>query len=173
MAVPSLLAERGYGGTTIAAIAQRAGVGRAALYRRWRSKGEIVFAALVHGLELLDPPELGSLQGDLGALGERIAFLSDTDVARAAFVGLTSELDQDPGLRDALDRLWTVERDYIATILERAVARGELEPGADPELIRRLLVGAIAIAPIYGGGPTAAREAAAIVAAGLLARFAP
>jgi AcrR family transcriptional regulator len=172
-AVLSLLAERGYQRTTITAVAERAKVGRGALYRRWRSKGEMVFGAVVHGLELADPPQYGSLAGDLEALGERIALLSDSAIARAALLGLTTELDGDPGLREALDaRLWAVERRYLAVILTRAVARGELRPGVDPELVRRLLVGAIAIAPIYGGGPTAAREAAAIVAAGLLARYA-
>jgi AcrR family transcriptional regulator len=173
-AVLSLLAERGYQRTTIAAVAERAGVGRGALYRRWRSKGEMVFAAVVHGLELGDPPQYGSLTGDLEALGERIALLSDSEIAHAAMLGLTAELDTDAGLREVLDaRLWAVERRYLAVILKRAVDRGEIQPGVDPELVRRLLVGAIAIAPIYGGGPTAAREAAATVAAGLLARHAP
>ena len=174
VAVLSLLAERGYQRTTIAAVAERAGVGRGALYRRWRSKGEMVFGAVVHGLELGDPPRYGSLTGDLGALGERIALLSDSEIAHAAMLGLTAELGTDVGLRDALDaRLWAVERRYLAVILQRAADRGEIRPGVDPELIRRLLVGAIAIAPIYGGGPTAAREAAAIVAAGILAQHAP
>lgn len=173
-AVLSLLAQRGYQRTTIAAVADQAGVGRGALYRRWRSKGELVFGAVVHGLELADPPQHGSLAGDLEALGERIALLSDSEIARAALLGLTAELDTDAGLREALDtRLWAVERRYVAVILQRAVDRGEIQPGIDPELVRRLLVGAIAIAPIYGGGPTAAREAAAIVAAGLLARYTP
>ena len=174
VAVLSLLAERGYQRTTIAAVAERAGVGRGALYRRWRSKGEMVFGAVVHGLELGDPPRYGSLTGDLEALGERIALLSDSEVAHAAMLGLTAELGTDVGLREALDaRLWAVERRNLAVILQRAADRGEIRPGVDPELIRRLLVGAIAIAPIYGGGPTAAREAAAIVAAGILARHAP
>ena len=173
-AVLSLLAQRGYQRTTIAAVADQAGVGRGALYRRWRSKGEMVFGAVVHGLELADPPQHGSLAGDLEALGERIALLSDSEIARAALLGLTAELDTDAGLREALDtRLWAVERRYVAVILQRAVDRGEIQPGIDPEMVRRLLVGAIAIAPIYGGGPTAAREAAAIVAAGLLARYTP
>ena len=172
--VLSLLAQRGYQRTTIAAVADQAGVGRGALYRRWRSKGEMVFGAVVHGLELADPPQHGSLAGDLEALGERIALLSDSEIARAALLGLTAELDTEAGLREALDtRLWAVERRYVAVILQRAVDRGEIQPGIDPELVRRLLVGAIAIAPIYGGGPTAAREAAAIVAAGLLARYTP
>jgi len=173
-AVLSLLSERGYQRTTIAAVAERARVGRGALYRRWRSKGEMVFGAVVHGLELADPPQYGSLTKDLEALGERIAALSDSEIAHAALLGLTTELDADPGLREVLDaRLWAPERRYLAVILTRAVERGEIRPGADPELLRRLLVGAIAITPIYGGGPTAAREAAAIVAAGVLARYAP
>lgn len=173
-AVLSLLAKRGYQRTTIAAVAERAGVGRGALYRRWRSKGEMVFGAVVHGLELADPPQHGSLAGDLEALGERIALLSDSEIAHAALLGLTAELDTDAGLREALDaRLWAVERRYLAVILQRGADRIEIRPGVDPELVRRLLVGAIAIAPIYGGGPTAAREAAAIVAAGLLSRYAP
>jgi AcrR family transcriptional regulator len=173
-AVLSLLAQRGYQGTTIAAVAERAGVGRGALYRRWRSKGEMVFGAVVHGLQLADPPQHGSLGGDLEALGARIALLSDSEIAHAALLGLTAELDADAGLRATLDaRLWAVERRYLAVILQRAVDRGEIQAGVDPELVRRLLVGAIAITPIYGGGPTAAREAAAIVAAGLLSRYAP
>jgi len=134
----------------------------------------MVFGVVVHDLDLADPPQSGSLTGDLEALGERIALLSNSEIARAALLGLTAELDRDPGLRDALDtRLWTVERRYVAVILRRAADRGEIQPGIDPELVRRLLVGAIAIAPLYGGGPTAAREAAAIVAAGLLARYTP
>jgi hypothetical protein len=134
----------------------------------------MVFGAVVHGLELADPPQHGSLTGDLEALGERIALLSDSEIAHAALLGLTAELDADAELREALDaRLWAVERQYLAVILRRAVDRGEIRPGVDPELVRRLLVGAIAIAPIYGGGPTPARETAAIVAAGLLARYVP
>jgi AcrR family transcriptional regulator len=173
-AVLSLLNERGYQRTTIAAVAERARVGRGALYRRWRSKGEMVFGAVVHGLELADPPQRGSLTRDLQALGERIAALSDSETAHAALLGLTTELDADPGLGEVLDaRLWAPERRYLAVILKRAVERGEIRPGVDPELLRRLLVGAIAITPIYGGGPTAAREAAAIIAAGVLTRYAP
>ena len=173
-AVLSLLAERGYRRMTVAAVAERARVGPGAVYRRWRSKAEMAFAAIIHGLELDQPPQLGSLEGDLGALGERIGLLSESEVARAALVGITGELDREPQLRTMLDDgVWEVERRYIAVILDRAVARAELRPGVDPELVRRLLVGAIALAPIYGGGPTAAREAAAIVAAGLRARHGP
>ena len=168
-AVRALLAREGYSGTTIERVAAHAGVGRGAVYRRWRSKAEMVFAAVVHSAELPTPVDSGTLDGDLVALAERIAELTGTDQARAALAGLVAELAGDAELARALeDRLFAAERRYVSLILERACARGELGRGADPELVRRLLVGPIAFAPLFA--PTAQprpREVADLVAAGL------
>jgi AcrR family transcriptional regulator len=174
-AVHELLAREGYAGTTIERVAARAGVGRGAVYRRWRSKAEMVFAAVVHSAELPPPVDRGTLEGDLAALAERIAAITGTDQARAALAGLVAELAGEPELATALeDRLFAAERRYVALILERACARGELGRGADPELVRRLLVGPIAFTPLFA--PTAQprpREVARLVAAGLLTTHPP
>ena len=174
-AIRELLASEGYAGTTIERVAARAGVGRGAVYRRWRSKAEMVFAAVVHSAELPTPVDSGTLEGDLVALAERIAALTGTDQARAALAGLVAELAGDPELATALeDRLFAAERRYVALILERACARGELGPGTDPELVRRLLVGPIAFTPLFA--PTAQprpRDVARLVAAGLLTTHPP
>lgn len=170
-AVHALLASEGYAGTTIAAVAARAGVGRGALYRRWRSKAELVFANVIHATQLAEPEDCGTLSGDLEALSLQIAQLTGSAAARAALISLAS----DPELGGALDeRLFAAERRHLARILTRANARGELGPGADPELVRRLLVGPIALAPLFspasGGDP---RKIARIVAAGLLTTHPP
>jgi len=55
----TLLAERGFPGTTIEAIAGRAGVGRNTIYRRWPTKEELLADAL---RELT--AELGVQEGD-------------------------------------------------------------------------------------------------------------
>jgi AcrR family transcriptional regulator len=174
-AIRALLAREGYAGTTIERVAAHAGVGRGAVYRRWRSKAEMVFAAVVHSAELPSPVDSGTLEGDLVALADRIAELTRTDQARAALAGLVAELAGDPQLATALeDRLFAAERRYIALILERARARAELGPGADSELVRRLLVGPIAFTPLFA--PTAQprpREVAHLVAAGLLTTHPP
>jgi AcrR family transcriptional regulator len=174
-AVHELLAREGYPGTTIGRVAARAGVGRGAVYRRWRSKAEMVFAAVVHSAELPPPVDRGTLEGDLAALAERIAAITGTDQARAALAGLVAELAGEPELATALeDRLFAAERRYVALILERACARGELGRGADPELVRRLLVGPIAFTPLFA--PTAQprpRDIASLVAAGLLTTHPP
>jgi AcrR family transcriptional regulator len=174
-AVHELLAREGYAGTTIERVAVRAGVGRGAVYRRWRSKAEMIFAAVVHSAELPPPVDSGTLEDDLVALAERIAELTGTEQARAALAGLVAELAGDPELARTLeDRLFAAERRYVALILERARARGEMGRGAEPELVRRLLVGPIAFTP-----PSAAnaqprpRDVARLVAAGLLATHPP
>jgi AcrR family transcriptional regulator len=174
-AIRELLAREGYAGTTIERVAAHAGVGRGAVYRRWASKAEMVFAAVVHPAELATPADSGTLEGDLGALAERIADLTGTDEARAALAGLVGELAGDPQLAGALeDRLFAAERRYVALILERARARGELGRAVDPELVRRLLVGPIAFTPLFS--PTAhprPRDVARLVAAGLRATHPP
>jgi AcrR family transcriptional regulator len=174
-AVHGLLAREGYAGTTIERVAAHAGVGRGAVYRRWRSKAEMVFAAVVHSAELPSPVDSGTLEGDLVALAERIADLTGTDQARAALAGLVAELAGDPELAAALeDRLFAAERRYVALILERACARGELGRGADPELIRRLLVGPIAFTPLFApAAQPRPDEVARLVAAGLLTSHPP
>jgi AcrR family transcriptional regulator len=174
-AVHELLAREGYAGTTIERVAAHAGVGRGAVYRRWRSKAEMIFAAVVHSAELPAPVDSGTLEDDLVALAERIAELTGTDQARAALAGLVAELAGDPELAKALeDRLFGAERRYVALILERACGRGELGRGADPELVRRLLVGPIAFTPLFT--PTAQprpRDVARLVSAGLLTTHPP
>ena len=120
-AIHELLAREGYAGTTIERVAARAGVGRGAVYRRWRSKAEMVFAAVVHSAELPTPVDSGTLEGDLVALAERIAALTGTDQARAALAGFVGELAGDPELARGLeDRLFAAERRYVSLILERA-----------------------------------------------------
>jgi AcrR family transcriptional regulator len=173
-AVHELLAREGYAGTTIERVAANAGVGRGAVYRRWRSKAEMVFAAVIHSADLPAPVDSGTLEGDLVALAERIADLTGTDHARAALAGLVAEMAGDPELARALEeRMFAAERRYLALILERARARKELGR-AEPELVRRLLVGPIALTPLFA--PTAQprpRDVARLVAAGLLATHPP
>jgi AcrR family transcriptional regulator len=69
------LDEHGYDATNMNDIAARAGVGKAAIYRRWSSKAALMADALVHWRpDLLDRdvPDTGSLTGDLEAVVERV-----------------------------------------------------------------------------------------------------
>ena len=141
-----LLRERGYGGVTMEGVAARAGVGKAAIYRRFPTKAELVFAAAVHGLELPPPEDTGSLRGDLEALIRRIVALLTRPVAAAAVPGLFADLGSDRELAARFEQTFiSPARAVVAAALDQAVARGELRARPDPELVHVLLLGPLFI----------------------------
>jgi AcrR family transcriptional regulator len=130
-AVRALLADSDYAEVSIARISGLAGAGRAAIYRRWSSKPELVFAAVVHGTELdARRFDRGGLAIDLYALVEHVVTLLNTPVARNALPGLVADLQTNPEVRRGFRaRFIRVEHELIAGILSRARSRGELRAG--------------------------------------------
>src|SRR3954469_17695240 len=72
LATRELLAERGFDGMTMDAVADRAGAGKATVYRRWPSKVQLTVDAVVcaRGIPMTidDVPDTGSLRSDLLAV---------------------------------------------------------------------------------------------------------
>jgi AcrR family transcriptional regulator len=65
-AATDLLAERGLAGMSMEEVAARAGVGKATVYRRWRSRGALALDAFMAEFQALQPlPDTGTLRGDL------------------------------------------------------------------------------------------------------------
>jgi AcrR family transcriptional regulator len=142
-AAHALLNEVGYAGLTMEAVAARAKVGKATLYRRFGSKAELVFAKTVHA-SALPAIDTGSLRGDLALLGERIVADLMPPTTRAALPGLLADLARDSQLREHFHRTFIAsERALIADLLERAHDRGELAAAADADLVHALLLGSI------------------------------
>ncbi|GHF05735.1 TetR/AcrR family transcriptional regulator [Pseudolysinimonas yzui] len=133
------LAESGYAGMTTDAVAARAGVGKAAMYRRWPSKAELALDAVARlDGATIDPdalPDTGSLRGDLRAI---LALQDDVDDERRlrVMVGLASMLADDERLAAAITAPWI---DANRTILRRAVARGEIAPTTDVETMAGII----------------------------------
>ncbi|OBK77099.1 TetR/AcrR family transcriptional regulator [Mycobacterium sp. 1164985.4] len=124
------LREHGYEATNMNDIAARAGVGKAAIYRRWSSKAALITDALVYWRpDLLtdEPPDTGSLQGDMEALVERAERNEDAMVTYDLILRVAIEAVHDRELALALDDLMLLRgRRKMATILGRAVDRGEI-----------------------------------------------
>ncbi len=77
-AVRAELGEHGYDGLTPEAVAARAGVHRATVYRRWGDVGGLLADVLdAAGDDGWEPPDTGSLEGDLTALNEEIQWALD------------------------------------------------------------------------------------------------
>ncbi len=143
-AANELLAERGFVDLTIDEVAQRAGVGKTTIYRRWPSKGTLVFEAFA--TEFLDRqplPDTGSLRGDLLAALRAFIRVAKGTVTGRTLVGLIAEVQRDPELAEIwregfVGRVRTQHR----VMVDRAVERGEASPDTDPEVALDLLFGA-------------------------------
>lgn len=133
----ALLGEVGYDRLTMDAVAARAGAAKTTIYRRWPSKAELVVDAL-HSLKgAHDVPDTGSLREDLHALAADIVGAKNN--VGALTVGLVNALSHDAELRQAFQHTFVTPRlAAFRTLFERAVARGEMSPGRDLDLLARL-----------------------------------
>ncbi|WP_063059594.1 TetR/AcrR family transcriptional regulator [Nocardia sienata] len=139
-----LLATAGYEGLTMESVALRAGVNKTTLYRWWKSKDEVLAAALTGSDLLTFPvPDTGSLRGDLVETARSIhRLLTDAATAPIAAAVLAASPGR-PSLA-AIGRMFFADRAAREhPIFRRAVERGELDNGADPRLIMDMLAGAI------------------------------
>jgi AcrR family transcriptional regulator len=142
-AVLAELGEHGYDGLTMEAVATRAGVHRATVYRRWGDVGGLLADVLdAAGDDSWRPPDTGSLSGDLAALNHEI---QDALTARPPIVAalIASSFRSEQAER-AQRRLWEDRYARCGIVVDRAVRRGELPPGTRA---RPLLIAATA--PVY------------------------
>lgn len=126
-AILQVLAESGYSGLTMDAVASAAGVGKATIYRRWRTKSDLVADAVAELSQLsIDAPDTGSLEGDLKVLLHWLVNAVNGPLG-AATLSLLSALPHEPGLRDAFrNGPMGVWGKTFRTVWERAEARGEV-----------------------------------------------
>jgi len=134
-----LLAEVGYDKLTMDAIAERAHASKATIYRRWSNKAELVVEALGTQRASLDIPDTGSLEGDL-EFGLARIFDEEARMSAPIMLGLMSALSRDAELRVAFRERFLEREDLeLNMIFDRALARGEISPARDLELLLRVL----------------------------------
>jgi AcrR family transcriptional regulator len=143
-AILQVLAESGYAGLTMDAVAAAAGVGKATIYRRWRTKSDLVADAVAElSSTSIDTPDTGSHEGDLRVLLRWLVGAVNGPLG-AATLSLLSALPHEPGLREAFHSgpmgVWSTT---FREVWERAEARGEVH---DP--IAGTAVSSTATAPI-------------------------
>jgi AcrR family transcriptional regulator len=129
-AILRLLADVGYGALTMDAVASEAGVGKATIYRRWRTKQDLVVDTIsdLNRAEAT-PPDTGSLEGDLRLMLRSLVSVI-TGPTGAATLSLLSTVPHQPALAEAFrDGPLAVWRHAFEQIWARAEQRGEVRPG--------------------------------------------
>lgn len=140
----ALLADRGYAALSIAAVAEAAGVGKPAIYRRYGSKAELVVAAIDI---LADEPEPELPDGTREALIELLvvtAAVIGTPGGLAIMGSLLAAGAHDPELIAAFrDRVVRPRHLVVDAVIARAAERGELRDDVDLEALDAMLFGAV------------------------------
>jgi AcrR family transcriptional regulator len=134
------LTERGYEAFTIDGAAARAATSRAVFYRRWPSKHELVQAAVVRevGNGFVTPPDTGSLRGDVIALLRQFNERR-VQLAASLFAHLGSMYrDTGTSIADLRALIPGGRASIMDDVIQRAVARGEIETGQVSERIAHL-----------------------------------
>jgi AcrR family transcriptional regulator len=171
------LAERGYADLTVEGVAERSGVHKTTLYRRWGSAEGLVAAALLMGTEEeWQPPDTGTLLGDLTEIGaELVHFFTEPKLLALPTASILSAFLSEKAA-EALRTFYVDRHERSAVVVRRAIERGEAPAGTDEvEVIR------VACAPIFyrlfisrepidrSIAEAAARAAAAAASAGAFA----
>jgi AcrR family transcriptional regulator len=134
-AVYEVLADVGYSGFTMDEVALAAGVGKAAIYRRWSSKADLLASFIDVGVDdTLVMPDTGSLREDLVVLLQSLLDVLGGPGGRATRAVLNAVID-DPTLTEAYQRgpleRW---RQSFGEVFDRAAERKEIAPGAGTSL---------------------------------------
>jgi AcrR family transcriptional regulator len=134
-AVLDELQRVGLSGMTMEGVAACARTGKAALYRRWSRKEDLVVDALDHALpSASDLPDHGDVREDLLDLLRRVAALLNSPTG-CALQALSAEVDKgNPLARLVKERVLAPRKELLVTVLRRGVERGQVRPGAVNQL---------------------------------------
>jgi AcrR family transcriptional regulator len=139
----AMLAESGYAALRLDELARRAEVAKTTILRRWPSKAAVAAAAVERlALHTVDVSEASTLRDDLHALLSNAVTVFSHGQGR--FVPrLIREAGRHPEIADLLQTVIDTRRMGYRRALGRAIARGELDPEIDQELLIDLLIGPI------------------------------
>jgi AcrR family transcriptional regulator len=160
-----LMAEGGIAELRMDAVAERAGVGKAAIYRRFRSKDELVASAVGEIVSSeIAIPDTGSTERDLRVLMDEAVALYGRAPAGRLMPALVEAMRRDPELGAAI-REWFLagRRAALAEVVRRGIERGDLDPDLDIELTLDILAGPLFYRLLITGGPLDDRLAAGVV----------
>ncbi|MFF1713519.1 TetR/AcrR family transcriptional regulator [Streptomyces sp. NPDC058268] len=148
------LARDGFESMTIEGIAEESGVNKTTIYRWWPSKSALLGAALIDA-PLMDLPmaDTGHLRGDLEHLVDGLVRLLTTHPSGTVARSVLGAAVSDPGLATYIQGFFADRLAREQSLIDRAVARGELPPGTDTMLLMDLLAGAVWLRAVFRRQP--------------------
>ena len=148
-----LLRQRGFARMSMEAVASAAGVGKPAIYRRYRDKAELVASVILEQLPALDVPDVGDTRAELWQ-AVQVGFPEDGETYVGLIGGLIAEHERHPELIDAFRRSVLLPRRATGqALIERGQRRGDIRADIDPEAALDLFAGPF-LARVFAGRDT-------------------
>lgn len=139
------LVDKGYAALTVEAVAARAGVHKTTVYRRWKDRESLVVDALTGQAAADVPvPDTGSVEDDLRALARSLVAMVTAGGGSALLAAMFSGGAGLPEVAEARHHVFGDRLRRARPVVTRAIERGELPAGTDPDELLRTLA-----APIY------------------------
>lgn len=147
----ALFEDVGYARLTIDAVAARAGVSKATVYRWWPNKAAVLMEAFLVAIERdVAFPDSGSVRTDLAEQAAALAQVLGERRLGMMVVALLGEAQHDDDLAQAFRDGWQEPRRAAGReVLRRAVERGELRADVDPELVLDGVYGPVYLRLLY------------------------
>lgn len=139
-----LFAEVGFQGMSIEGIAERAGVGKTTIYRRWSSKEDLVKDAVnMMRIDGAIIPDTGNIRNDLlHILTIGMAVRENTPFLEKIVFRLLAEIKSNPDFGQFFyNQLMASRIEQAMNLIKRAQARGELRSDLDPMLMLTFISG--------------------------------
>jgi AcrR family transcriptional regulator len=155
-AAAELLLDRGLSAVSMDAVAERAGVSKATIYRWWPTKETLALDALFTDWAAArpHPRDTGSLGGDLLSLLRPWARLASSRPYGRVIAALLAEVQTDPVFAaEYHNRVVEPRRDQARAIFSRAIERGEVPPDTKIEVAVDLLYGPLYHRLLHGHAP--------------------
>lgn len=135
-----LIADHDVSGVSVDMVAAKSGVSKATIYRRWRSREELIQATIDGMRRPARDPDTGSLRGDLTTLLNELVEFLNRPVGGKVFAAFLNAAVRNPDL-SALNREMTKDvRSVYGKVIRRAIKRGELADDVDIRLLIDILI---------------------------------
>jgi AcrR family transcriptional regulator len=141
-ATTETLVSDGFAGTTIQAVARKAGVRSSAIYRRWPSRLALIEEAIFPGFDDVSVEPTGDLRRDFDRFIQAYRIALAKPAALVAMPALLSTYHSGSDNRPPEARGWRSVRPQFQAIL-RAAPAGTVDPKLDVDDVFDLLLGAV------------------------------
>jgi AcrR family transcriptional regulator len=145
-----LMLERGFGAMSMEGVAQRAGVGKPAIYRRYGDKAHLAATAIRSIMPVVELPDTGDTLQDLRELAAQA--MAQREGGFMSFLGvMLSEERRHPELIEAFrETMLRPRRELFKTFARRGIERGHIRPDLDLEQAADAFAGNIIVRHIVG-----------------------